>query len=97
MKLKLKLTECETLTPDEIEEARRDPTLALLYARIAKRRKEVKCCDADCAGANNCRVGGIRCAGCGWHYCAHDLDEECLCEDCARARELEREEEERDE
>ena len=51
-------------------------------------------CDDLCAGANNCRVGGFQCDGCGLWFCGGDLNQvgdtsEHLCDDCLAAREQE--------
>ena len=42
-------------------------------------------CDYDCAEANDCMVGGIRCERCGERFCATQIGEEGLCPDCAKA------------
>ena len=49
------------------------------------------CCDWECAEANGCMVGGIRCERCGGHFCSHEIGEDGLCDECAREREEERE------
>lgn len=43
----------------------------------------MKCCDAECAGVNHCRIGGLQCAKCGRYFCAGDINEDDLCYDCA--------------
>lgn len=43
----------------------------------------LKCCDAECAAANHCEVGGIVCENCGMYFCLEDLDENGLCDECA--------------
>lgn len=52
------------------------------------------CCDRDCAGANNCWIGGYQCKGCGYWFCADEIDDDGLCDECAEERRLEQEEEE---
>lgn len=47
-----------------------------------------KCCDYECAEANNCQVGGIECEGCHGYFCAKDLGEYngmYVCDDCLKA------------
>jgi hypothetical protein len=55
-------------------------------------------CDHECAEANNCQVGGIRCEWCHGYFCANDLGEYngmYVCDDCrTEIEELEAEEEE---
>ena len=41
-------------------------------------------CDYECAEANDCMVGGIRCERCGERFCATQIGEEGLCADCAK-------------
>ena len=48
-------------------------------------------CDAACAAANDCAVGGYQCEGCGRYFCADELDECGYCEACAREAEREAE------
>jgi len=61
---------------------------------MAGREKPIAVCDRDCAGANNCRIGGYKCKGCGYWFCTDDIDENGLCDECAEARRREQEEEE---
>lgn len=51
-------------------------------------------CDRECALINRCQVGGVRCAGCGSAFCATDLNEYGLCENCETIIEAEETEEE---
>lgn len=51
-------------------------------------------CDRECSLANNCRIGGYQCDGCGLWFCGEDLTnvegtEKYLCDDCLAAREQE--------
>lgn len=53
------------------------------------------CCDKECAEANFCQVGGIKCEWCGAYFCARDLGEYngmCVCDDCKAEMESEEEE-----
>ena len=63
---------------------------------MSTRYSPLTCCDRDCAGANNCTMGGVECPDCGCWYCpiSHDHDEEGRCDDCAERhrREIEQEE-----
>lgn len=43
----------------------------------------IRCCDRDCAGVNNCQIGGYACSVCGKYFCADELDEDDMCDDCA--------------
>lgn len=49
----------------------------------------IGCCDADCAGINHCRIGGFQCERCRRWFCAGDLNEDGLCDDCAEEEEEE--------
>lgn len=42
-------------------------------------------CDAMCARANRCQVGGLQCNECGRYFCIEDLNADGFCEDCAEA------------
>lgn len=57
-------------------------------------RVPLHCCDLECALVNGCREGGYQCERCGYWFCATELGEDNLCEDCAE--ELRREEHEDD-
>lgn len=52
----------------------------------------LKCCDADCAGANDCRVGGYKCETCGGWFCASEMECEDRCQTCADRDNYENEE-----
>lgn len=49
------------------------------------------CCDSECSLANNCRIGGYQCDGCGLWFCGEDLtrtdDGRDLCDECLAERE----------
>ena len=64
---------------------------------MSGRYKPLTCCDRDCAGVNNCRIGGYECEGCGRWFCGSDLDEDGYCDECAARRREEEEEEEEEE
>ena len=51
------------------------------------------CCDAECASANGCTVGGVSCGVCGLYFCADDIGENGLCAECERELENEQPEE----
>lgn len=57
----------------------------------------ITCCDFDCASANGCRIGGVCCVDCGKYFCATEIDfadGEWLCDECAKEREYENNENE---
>lgn len=45
--------------------------------------KPISSCDGECSRANGCAIGGKRCEGCGLYFCALELDENGMCDDCA--------------
>lgn len=51
------------------------------------------CCDRDCAGANSCQIGGYQCRCCGYWFCADEINDDDLCDECANRSEQEEEEE----
>ena len=57
----------------------------------------ISCCDQDCADANYCEVGGIQCERCGLYFCASHLNYDGYCEDCAREKAEEEQEDEDEE
>lgn len=63
---------------------------------MSRRYSPLTCCDRDCAGANNCTMGGVECPDCGCWYCpvSHECDEDGRCDDCAERHRRELEEEE---
>lgn len=42
----------------------------------------ITCCDRDCAFVNGCREGGYQCCKCGKWFCAGELNEDEICDDC---------------
>ncbi len=56
-------------------------------------------CTEDCASANGCRFGGVRCVECGEWFCAYELDMdeygEGLCSKCAEMLKAEARDDER--
>lgn len=57
-----------------------------------------KCCDYECAEANDCQVGGIECEMCHGYFCANELCEHngyYVCSDC-EAELIEKEKEEKE-
>lgn len=55
--------------------------------------RPINVCDRDCALANGCVVGGRRCAKCGLWFCASELDEDGVCDNCHEEQEENEEEE----
>lgn len=49
------------------------------------------CCDRECAGANGCEVGGIECERCHRYFCADEICENGMCDECAEEYEREQE------
>lgn len=52
---------------------------------MSKHYSPLTVCDHDCAGANNCKVGGVQCPDCGCWYCpvSEEGDDDWRCDDCA--------------
>lgn len=66
---------------------------------MSKHYSPLTVCDHDCAGANNCKVGGVQCPNCGCWYCpvSEEGDDDWRCDDCAERHRRELEEEELEE
>lgn len=66
---------------------------------MSKHCEPLTCCDRDCAGANNCTMGGVECPDCGCWYCpVNEGDDDGRCDECAErhTHELEEEQEAED-
>lgn len=57
----------------------------------------IDCCDSDCAAFNYCQIGGIQCERCGLYFCASHLNDDGYCDDCAREKAEEEQEDEDEE
>ena len=43
----------------------------------------LKCCDTECAHANNCHhIGGVACKVCGRYFCVSEIGDDGLCDTC---------------
>ena len=61
-----------------------------IYEDEGREESPLTVCDRDCAGANNCRVGGYQCPDCGKFFCpvSEESDDGGRCADCS-ARHME--------
>lgn len=57
----------------------------------------ITCCDSDCAAFNYCQIGGIQCKRCELWFCAAYINEHGYCDDCAREKAEEEQEDEDEE